>query len=184
MDEAKVLEAVSRALRGETSAFGEVIQAYQGQVFRICTSILKNTEDAEDAAQEVFCRAFRALPSFRLGRRFKPWLVSIALNTSKSYYRKKRTAFQKLSTVVPDELPSDSQVEEQGERSMMREKINEAIQRLPDRLRYPVMLYYLEELDIADIAEALNLSKENVKSRLHRARTALRKFLEKDATEG
>ena len=183
VDEARILETVGRVLRGEVAAFEIIIKAYQGIVFRICRSVLSNREDAEDAAQESFCRAFRLLRTFRLDKRFKPWIVSIALNTSRSFYRKRGRISANTSPVAPEEVQSSSSVEIEGERAILKESIRAAVQRLPARLRDTVILYYLEEFDVSDVAAALNIGKENVKSRLHRARGVLREILEKSATE-
>ena len=183
VDEARILETVGRVLRGEVAAFEIIIKAYQGIVFRVCRSVLSNREDAEDAAQESFCRAFRLLRTFRLDKRFKPWIVSIALNTSRSFYRKRGRISANASAVAPEEVQSSSSVEIEGERAILKESIRAAVQRLPARLRDTVILYYLEEFDVSDVAAALNIGKENVKSRLHRARGVLREILEKSATE-
>lgn len=91
-----------------------------------------------------------------------------------------------MSRTVPVEaenLPSDDSVEESGERALMEQSIRRAVRRLPEKLRGVVVLYYLEEMDVAEVSETLNLGKENVKSRLHRARAALREILEHDATD-
>ena len=184
VEEAEILQAVSRVLQGDPSAFEVIVVRYQERVLRICGSILRSEEDAADAAQEVFYRAFRSLASFRLDKRFTPWIVSIALNTAKSFYRKRGKISERRSSVVPDELPSRQSVEADGVRGYMRERIEAAVARLPERLRGSVILYYLEEMSVGEVAEALGIGKENVKSRLHRARSLLRDFLEKDATEG
>lgn len=168
--EAEILESVSRVLRGEREAFALLVREYQGLILRICRGLLNNPEDAEDAAQEVFYRAFRALGSFRLDRRFTPWIAAIAVNTAKSYYRSRGRRTSKLAAVEPDSLPSGDCVEGEGERRVMVEAVRSAVERLPEKLREVVVLYYLEELDVSDVAEALQIGRENVKSRLHRAR--------------
>lgn len=180
--DAQILVAVSRVLHGDRDAFEVVVKEYQGLVLRICSSLLGNREDAEDASQEVFYRAFRSLSSFRLDRRFVPWLISIALNTAKSYYRRRGRARSRRSSRSPEDLPSSGSVEAEGERRLVESAIRTAVSRLPDRLREVVVLYYLEELSVSDVAEAMGLSKENVKSRLHRSRAVLRSFLGNDAT--
>lgn len=181
--EAEVLESVGRVLRGDSAAFGLIVREYQTMVLRICGALLPNRQDTEDAAQEVFYRVFRSLGSFRLDRRFTPWLISIAMNTARSHYRRVGKTAARTSAADPEELPSSSSVELEGERSFTAETVRRAISGLPERLREVVVLYYLEELDVADVSEALGLSKENVKSRLHRARSALRSLLVTDATE-
>jgi len=178
-----VLEAVSRVLHGEVDAFEVIVREYQGMVRRICRSIVPLHEDAEDAGQEVFLRAYRALSSFRLDRRFTPWIVSIALNTAKSHYRKSGRISSMRSTVGPEQLPGTSFPERESERHFVEKRVRTAVLALPERLREAAYLYYLEELDVADVAEAMNIGKENVKSRLHRARAILRAALEEDATD-
>lgn len=183
MSELQVLDAVSRVLRGETDAFELIVKEYQSRVLRICRAVVGNPEDAEDAAQEVFYRTYRSLSSFRLDRRFTPWIVSIAMNTAKSYYRKRGRIMKGIASTEAEDLPSDGSVEERGERALMEESIRSAVRGLPEKLRGVVVLYYLEEMDVAEVAEALDLGKENVKSRLHRARALLRDILARDATD-
>lgn len=182
--EAQILESVSRVLQGDHAAYAVVVREYQATVLRICGALLRNSQDAEDAAQEVFYRAFRSLATFRLERRFTPWLLSIAMNTARTYFRKSSRNAGRTAAVAPDDLPSSYCVEREGERQLMAESVRVAIGRLPERLRGVVVLYYLEELDVEDVSETLGLSRENVKSRLHRARALLRRFLTEDATEG
>lgn len=181
--EPQVLDAVGRVLRGETEAFELIVRTYQSHVLRICRAVVGTREDAEDAAQEVFYRTFRSLSSFRLDRRFAPWIAAIAVNTAKSYYRKRGRITKGVVSSETDLVAADGSVEEAGERAVLEESIRTAVQSLPEKLRGVVVLYYLEEMDVAEVAEALSLGKENVKSRLHRARARLRDILARDATD-
>ena len=183
MSEPQVLDAVGRVLRGETEAFELIVREYQSRVLRICRAVVFSREDAEDAAQEVFYRTYRSLSSFRLDRRFTPWIVSIALNTAKSYYRKRGRIMSGIASAAAEGLEATDSVEETGERALMEESVRAAVRHLPEKLRGVVVLYYLEEMNVTEVAEALNLGKENVKSRLHRARGVLRDILARDATD-
>ncbi len=177
------LAAVSRVLRGDTEAYREIVRAYEPLVRRLAMKYLAREEDAQDAVQEIFLKAYRSLHSFRLDQRFLPWLYSVALNHLKTVYRRTRRVYDREGPhefSAPDER--DDPVQAAVEKAT-REEVRCAIERLPDSLRDVVVLYYLQEAPVEDVQEALGLGRENVKSRLFRARKRLRGLLEAPATE-
>ena len=172
------LAAIHEVLRGNREAFARIVERYQGMVLRLARRYLGNEQDAADAAQEIFLKVYRALPFFRLDRRLHPWLYGIAVNHLRSSYRRikpRREQNRPMSQPHPDPRsdPADQAVAA-GE----RERVHAAVMRLPNSIREAVVLYYLEELSVADVAEALGISRENVKSRLHRGRRLLRSRLQ------
>jgi RNA polymerase sigma-70 factor (ECF subfamily) len=176
------LQNISAILRGHSDAYRGIVERYQGYLFRLAVAYLGQPEEAEDAVQEIFLRAFKALGSFELSRRFKPWLVSIAVNYLKTAHgrlQRYRNRSKSTDQLVVD--ASDSP-EEQVMVKQARDSVRAAVRRLPERLQSPVILYYLENMSVGEISEILEISVENAKSRLHRARKKLREILEKDAT--
>lgn len=176
------LQNINEILRGDSDAFRGIVERYHNYLFRLAVTYLGQTEEAEDAVQEIFLRAFNALGSFQLGRRFKPWLLSIAINYLKTAHGKlrrnrERNAREYQLSDAANESPEDQLMEKQA-----RDAVRNAVIQLPKRLQSAVVLYYLESMSIAEISETLEISGENIKSRLHRARKRLRDTLEKDAT--
>jgi RNA polymerase sigma-70 factor (ECF subfamily) len=176
------LEIVSSVLQGNTAYFKKLVEKYQNTIYRLSRSYLGNIEEAEDATQEIFLRAFKSLSRFRLEKRFLTWLYTIAVNQLKTRYarllrfntRKRELDHEPVSLGNSPEL-----ITEQRE---VKREINRAVAGLPQTLKEIVLLYYFEEMNVTEIAEILDISQENVKSRLFRARKKLRMILEKSAT--
>ena len=183
-DPGEDLLLVSRVVRGDTDAFGGLVRRYRGAIVSFAAASLGSRDDAEDAAQEIFIRAFRSLGAFDLSRRFKPWLYAVAVNTLKdARYRRVRRA-RETDAAARAEPPVYRSPHEEAERSEIIERIRKAVRSLPGKPREAALLYYIEGLDVSETAEALGIGEENVKSRLHRARKILRGFLDEDATAG
>lgn len=176
------LAMVSRVLQGERAAYRDIVDKYQDRIFRVCYAHLGQREEAEDAVQEVFLRAYKSLHRFKLEKRFVNWLYAIAINHLKTRYSRILKFQEKQDRLFNEPDPPDETPERVAERQMLKQSVQQAIRSLPPKLKQPVTLYYLEELDVQDIASILGIGRENVKSRLFRARKKLRQLLEKDAT--
>jgi RNA polymerase sigma-70 factor (ECF subfamily) len=176
------LKAVSETLQGNTAAFSEIVDRYQALVYRLAYSYLGTHEDAQDAAQDAFVRVYNRLGSFQMHRRFLPWLYSVVLNHLKTRRGKvRRIRLREEQLAVDPEHREDPLAEVINDERIQAVRV--AVQDLPESLRAPVVLYYLEEMSVEEVCEVLDLGRENVKSRLFRARKALRKALEKHATD-
>jgi RNA polymerase sigma-70 factor (ECF subfamily) len=179
-------DAILDVLGGDSHAFRGIVERYHGPIYSLSISYLRNRGDAEDATQEIFLRAFRALGSFSVDRRFLPWLYSIAINYLKTYRKRpvvvRDTATVSADTIGLDQQPDRHQIapEEEFAQAQQRGAVRNAVARLPGKIRDVVLLYYFQELSIDETAEALHLSTENVKSRLFRARKKLKKLLGPD----
>jgi len=173
------LRFVRLVLAGNAEAYGGLVRRYEKSIYRFCLSYTKSPEEAEDAAQEVFLRAYVSLKTFSIDRSFKTWLFTIAANHLRSRWRKTKAYMDKLRrafTARVDELEDDPR--DDAERSLAREDVRRAIEDLPENLRSSVYLYYLESLSVEEVGKALGLGEEAVKSRLFRARRLLRRMLE------
>ena len=175
-------EAVRRTLGGDTSAFETLVRAHIDEVRAVCRKHSHSASDAEDATQEVFLRAYRSLDSFRTDGSFGAWIRGIALNQVRTHYarfarrRERETPYEYDSaddTYVPENRVADD---------AEREAIRNAVDELKPSIRSIVERYYFDEQSVEEISEALGLSKENVKSRLHRGRKVLRRLLVERAT--
>ncbi len=166
---------VTKALDGDDSAFGLLVEKYQRPVFSLCYRMLGNSKAAEDAAQESFIRAYNHLKRYDPDRSFATWLLSIASHYCIDQMRKRR-----LDTISTDALPAEIIADHNtpNPENEFRSREKEAmIQKLLNELkptdRAAIILRYWHQYSEVEIAESLNLSIGAVKSRLFRARQAL-----------
>jgi len=171
--------AVKKVLSGDREAYRVLVDKYSPRVVGFCRLRMHSDEDARDAAQDVFLRAFSSLSSFRIGESFAAWLFAIAGNRIRTRFRvflsdrhKAEAAGIELST-LPLADPEDV-----AERKFRDEGLRRAVSALPAALRWSVELYYFAELSVAETARVLGLGEEAVKTRLFRARKILRQLLE------
>jgi RNA polymerase sigma-70 factor (ECF subfamily) len=184
-DEAQLVE---RAKLGDLDAFTTLVNRYDGKILRLTQHITGNREDAEDALQEAFLKAFSHLKQFQGDSRFYTWLVRIAVNESLMKLRKRKTA-NTVSLDEPIETDDDSlprevaawdpNPEERYQQQELREILDRSVASLPPIFRTVLVLRDLDHLSTEETAEALNLSVPAVKSRLLRARLQLREKLSK-----
>ncbi len=183
-ERADELAAIGEVLRGNRDAFRLIVDRYKGLVVRLALSFLGNREEAEEAAQEIFLRAYRSLHRFSLDRKLLPWLYSIAVNHLRSAYGRMKRREERV-TAVEVELAAGGEADPQ--RVVMEEYDRDALRRavdsLPPTLREVVVLYYYEEMKVEAIGAVLNIGVENVKSRLFRGRQKLRESLQRNATK-
>ena len=148
----------------------QMMQAYEKDLLRLCCVYLKDTAMAEDAVQETFVKAYRNLKNFRGESSEKTWLIRIAVNVCKDMLS---TAwFRNLGRMVNlDEVRIPQEME-------VRSEVVDQIMRLPKKLKEVVLLFYYEDMNQSEIAEALGVSVTTVHRRLNKAREALRLLLE------
>jgi RNA polymerase sigma-70 factor (ECF subfamily) len=170
-----------QVIHGNLSAFEELVERYKKLIFTIVYRIIGHYQDAEDITQEVFLTVFKKLYQFDSGKRFKPWIQRIAINTTITALRKK----QKVINISYDEnlekdfdLNASSKIPDpqtEVEKQELHMEINSALQELNEGYRIILMLRYQMDLNNSEISDILNVSREIVEVRLHRARKALRK---------
>jgi RNA polymerase sigma-70 factor (ECF subfamily) len=168
-------QLVERARRGDTAAFAELVVAYQGLAFRTAYLIARDAADAEEAAQDGFVKAYRALGRFRAGAPFRPWLLAIVANEAKNRRRSAgRRAALVLQDVSDDAAPSPETVLLAGEG---RARLLAAVESLRDQERDVVVCRYFLELSEEETAAALGVRLGTVKSRAHRALAHLKEAI-------
>jgi RNA polymerase sigma-70 factor (ECF subfamily) len=173
---------VIAARSGCRASFNALWDLYSRRVYRTTLSITKNAQDAEDAMQEAFLRAFLALESFEGRANFYTWLTRIAINSALGMLRQRHrhleisldSTFREVAQNTPQELrdlsPNPEQIFEQEQR---RAKLMKAIHKLPARLRGTVQSRITGDCSVKEIAYQFNISQAAAKSRLYRARTRL-----------
>lgn len=178
---------IARILSGETELFHQLIRPYEKLVYVTIFAILKNETDAEDAAQETMINAFRHLQSFRGEAKFSTWLVTIAMNEARKRLRKTKVSAEDSLDEPKDESEGDYTPAvltdwreiplEALERKELREKLREAVAKLPEKYREVFVLRDIEGLNQEETAAALSINVTLAKVRLHRARMMLQKTL-------
>ena len=167
----------------------ELVRANIGWMLGLAKHLLRDESLAEDCVQESFVRAFIGLADFEGRSTVKSWLHRITVNTCITKLRKQqRLAEQSIDEYLPEFDRNDCRlkmpwsnlatVDEVMESEDTRRQVNEFIDKLPDSYRVVLLLRDIEEYDTAEVAVMLDISENNVKVRLHRARAALKKLLE------
>ena len=181
-------ELVARLQRGDDSAFEAIVRAHSGRLLSVARRFLGNNEDAQDAVQDAFIRAYKAIHTFEARAQLHTWLHRILVNTALMKLRERR---RRPTDSIEDLLPSYSTDGHQAvasrewsdavlERKETAAIVREAIDRLPDQYREVLVLRDIEEKDTAEAAALLGTSSNVVKVRLHRARQALRTLLDRE----
>ncbi|NAS11842.1 RNA polymerase sigma factor [Poritiphilus flavus] len=170
---------IERALNGDTRAYAVLIDRYKHMVYTMAAQIVKNNEDAEEVAQDVFLKAFKALNSYKGDAKFSTWLYKIAYYRSLDYLKKKQRRISTTTIDVSREysisaLDSEMDDMEVQERQQM---VKKAIQQLPEDDGVLITLHYYEELSLKEISEIMGNSPNALKVRLHRARKKLADLL-------
>ena len=172
-------DVVDRVLKGETALYEILMRRYNQRLYRVARAILRNEGEAEDVMQDAYVRAYQHLRQFSGRSAFGAWLTRIAVNEALARLRSRgRTQELEAMTngVGPDLIlvSNDKSPEQQASAREMNHLLEEAIMALPVPYRAVLMMRDVEEMTTADTAAALDLTEENVKVRLHRARAALR----------
>lgn len=165
---------IAAAAAGDGSAFGELVTRYERAVYHLAVRTLRDATEAEDAAQEAFFKAYRALGSFRPGAKFSTWIFTICYRCCcDRLAKRKRLSGEEL----PDRADPSAGPETLAERNDEALRLRAAIDALPEKYRAVVTLYHLQGRQYEEIATVLNLPLGTVKTHLFRAKEQLRKAL-------
>lgn len=176
---------IARATDGEAEAFGVLVARYEGRLYNFLLRYTGNADTAADLCQEAFLKVFRALPGFRIGSPFKPWLYRVALNTAHSWSR--RGVRRELGVdALPDEhAPLGSTTGQQPpasdgrlERTQQEAAVVQALSRLPEDQREAVVLKFVEDFSYEEMADVLGVRVPALKMRVHRGLARLREIME------
>jgi len=156
----------------------QLIDRYQEQVMRMCFLYLCDKTMAEDAMQETFLKAYRAIDSFRGDASEKTWIMKIAMRTC---YDMNHSGWFRIINrhVTPDMIPEPAVPFEESD-----DELISAIIRLPIRLREVILLYYYQHLTVNEVAETLGISQSSVSGRLKRGREKLKAMIEGSEFDG
>ena len=175
-------ELVQRIQAGDRHAFGLLVTKYQRKLMRLVSRLVRDPAEAEDVTQEAFIKAYRALPGFRGESAFYTWLYRIGINSAKNWLASNRRRAPTSTAVDSEEAEGfeGSELlhnEDTPERILMSrqigEKVNAAMDRLPDDLRTAISMREIDGLSYEEIAESMNCPIGTVRSRIFRAREAI-----------
>lgn len=179
---------VDEFLRGDVSAFDELVRRYKDRVYNVVYRYVGNHEDALDVSQEVFVRAYRGLSAFRRESKWYTWLFSIAANVARNRvrdrHRKGRDQGMSLE-MLQESAPALAQTalaqsdspRRQAEERELEEILQRCLSELPEHYRMPFVLRSVDGLSYGEIADALDVPVGTVKSRLNQARKLLHERL-------
>ncbi len=171
---------VRAALGGQGDAFGVLVERYERAVYTLTLRMMRDRDDASDAAQDAFYRAFRSLHTFRPGAKFSTWIFTIAHNCCiDRLNRRKRFS----NDEIPDAADTALGPEATYERADAARELRAAIDALPEKYRTVITLYHLQNTQYEEIARVLGLPIGTVKTHLFRAKELLRKHLRESERE-
>ena len=178
-------ELITKAKKGDQDAFGQLVLAHQNKVFTLCVHMMGSREEAEDMAQEAFLKAWRSLDGFHGESSFATWMHRLTTNLCLDHLRK-QTRRQNISvavslddeeTVFSEPADPGSDPQQKLEKRERQRAVEKALGELPEHHRRALVMREVSGLSYQEIADALDLDPGTVKSRIARARTALRKIL-------
>jgi len=164
---------IRQVLDGDVSKYGHVIDLYKDMAYSIAFRILNNNEDAEEAVQDSFLRAYKALSGFKAESKFSTWLYKIVVNTSINKSKSRRQIVNDINIDNLSENLLAADVEPVLQKLVQQDRvkfINLALNKLMMEDRLLLTLYYLNENSIAEISDITSIPGENIKMKIHRAR--------------
>jgi RNA polymerase sigma-70 factor, ECF subfamily len=169
------------------SSLGELYTRHHARVQRLCLYLLGSLDEAEDAASEIFARLPRALESYDPAQPFERWLSRVASNYCVDVLRRRRSEQRIFITEHPEATEAEADSPSPLQQLLSSEKsdvVRQAVARLPEHYRQPLMLRYWNELGYHEIAKMLGLTRPNVATLIHRATKSLRHALALEGSRG
>jgi RNA polymerase sigma-70 factor (ECF subfamily) len=173
----EIADLVRRALDGDSEAFESIILRYERRVVSLATKLLGRTEDAQDAAQEVFLRVYKYLHRLDLQKPIEPWLMRMTVNVSRDLGRKRQlrlNAFPESESADAVAARAGCNPFEEVAAEQQRQLLWKALSSLPEKERIAVTLRDIEGLSTSEVAEILESSESTVRSQISRARVRLK----------
>lgn len=180
MDEAEVIAAIGECLQGNNEAFTKIIHFFQGKIYNICFHFTGTSQDAEDAAAEVFIKTYHSLNSFNTQYKFSTWIFKITVNHCIGIARKKKREQNYLLSQFPDQKAEQADKETPAAlffKELEKERVREVLRSIPLKYQAALMLKYYHDLSYRQISEILEIPKNTAASLILRGKKELRKKL-------
>jgi RNA polymerase sigma factor (sigma-70 family) len=181
----KEAEVIKRIIKGEKELYEILMRKYNQRLYRIARSMVKSEVDVEDILQETYLKAFQHLNQFQQKSQFSTWIIRILINQANATLNKNKR-YDGFTSLLGDvaiennlQHSSSSDPEFLMSNNELKKILEEAIDKLSESLRCVYVMREVEGLSVAETSECLNISEENVKTRLHRAKTILKDELYK-----
>ncbi len=175
----------SSALNGDIEAFSRLVRRHQDAVYNLAYRLCGNAATAQDIGQEAFIRAYRKLAQYKLEYSFRNWVLGICANLCRSQYRwwsrKRRT---EEDYAIEMAIQNEPEGQSAAHKSLMYERLEKALRTLPETLRAPIVLKYMENMSIREISDTLGISLSAAKMRLTRGRKQLSRQLGESIDQG
>lgn len=182
-------ELVKKVKDGDIDAFEDIVKKYEKKIFSLIYNMLRNENEIEDIAQEVFIKVYKNLDKFHGDSSLYTWIYKIATNLCLDQIKKRKDIIymdEKLRVnddEVEIQIPSDEKTQDElYEQKELKQKLEKCIDKLPEKQRAMIVLRDIKGLAYDEIAEILELKLGTVKSQINRARLKLKELLEKDGT--
>ncbi len=168
------MELAHRCQHGDVGAYAELVHRHRGMVYRVARAIMGCADDAHDVAQDALVRGYEAIGTYNGHHEFGAWLRRITVNRAISRLRDRKRATRLVRSGAPANPPSpaDNPADSASVREL-EQHLRRAIERLPLKQRLAITLFALQDMSLAETAEAIGCSVSAVKSHVHRARRKL-----------
>ncbi len=182
-DERRDEEIAAEVQKGDIDAFQLLVERYEQKMGRYARRFLFDSDEAKDLVQEVFIKSYVNINGFDTDRRFSPWLYRIAHNEFVNALKKKKKdraniSLFDLDVLLPSiKLTAKETADEGFNRHELKKMLESSLDRIPQKYREPLVLYYFEEMDYKEIADVLRIPVSTVGVRLQRGKVMLRKLV-------
>lgn len=166
---------IEKTLQGDVHSFELIVRNYHMMVYTLAYRVLKNREEAEELAQDVFLKVYQSLGSFNRKSKLSTWIYRITYNYSINKFKSQKRKIETIEIDNSVEFNISSSQDAHHDMSVVEKRkiINDSILKLPEAEKIIITLYYYEELPIKEIAEIVGISVQNVKVKLYRSRQKL-----------
>jgi RNA polymerase sigma-70 factor (ECF subfamily) len=174
-------DIIQSILAGDKNQFALIVEEHKNLVYSLLLRMTDNHEEANDLAQEVFIKVFRQLKQFKRKSKLSTWIYKITYFHGLAYLRKQKRWFVSSSDI---DISSDKDAHEDIAMDEFKGHISACIQKLKPLERTAITLFYLEEMQVKEVAEIMNISESYVKVTVHRAKKRLKELIKKEYYEG
>lgn len=174
-------DLIQAILAGDKNRFAEIVDEHKNLVYSILLRLTDDHDEANDLAQEVFIKVFRQLKQFKGKSKFSTWIYKIAYFHGLSYLRKRKRWFTDSNKV---DIQSADNIDEEIALDELKGHVSDCIRNLKPLERTAITLFYMEEMNVKEVAEIMNITESYVKVTVHRAKKSLKEMIKKEYYEG
>lgn len=174
-------ELIQAILAGDKNRFAEIVDQHKNLVYSILLRMTDDHDEANDLAQEVFVKIFRQLKQFKGKSKLSTWIYKIAYFHGLSYLRKRKRWFTDVNKI---DVQSEDNVDEEIALDELKGHVSDCIRNLRPLERTTITLFYLEEMNVKEVAEIMNITESYVKVTVHRAKKSLKEMIKQEYYEG